>query len=74
MVKSFPTALYACIAEGRAPQSDELASVTDKVLREVFLDDPPNRDHAATIARAALYGMPQSTGPDRGPRRTGARV
>lgn len=52
----FPRGLYACISEGRSPLPQELASLADKVWREVFVGGSDRREDAATIARAAFFG------------------
>ena len=58
MQRLFPRALLACIIEGRAPNSQELECVTDKILREAFaVDQSYGRLHAAAVARAALAGV-----------------
>jgi hypothetical protein len=56
IVGTFPRVLSACISEARPPQPEELASLTDKVWREVFVDGAARREDAATIARAAFFG------------------
>jgi hypothetical protein len=56
IVGSFPRVLSACISEARSPRPEELASLTDKVWREVFVDRAARREDAATIARAAFFG------------------
>ncbi|WP_156681104.1 hypothetical protein [Sphingomonas profundi] len=58
MHRIFPRALLACIIEGRSPDPQELACVTDRVLREAFGGSPAyGRQHAAAVARAALAGV-----------------
>jgi hypothetical protein len=58
MSRLFPTALLACIAEGRPPLPAELASLTETIWREAFgLDSPSNScQRAAIFARVALLG------------------
>ena len=63
MERIFPRALLACIIEGRPPRPQELACVTDRVLREAFgASAAYGWPQAAALARAALAGV--GTSPD----------
>ena len=57
MSRSFPRAVWACIAEGRVPCQTEIDSVAAKVLREAFGGRPGyDQRSAILIAEAALFG------------------
>lgn len=58
MSRSFPRAVWACIAEGRVPFQTEIDAVAAKVLREAFGGRPGFDQHnAMLVARAALFGI-----------------
>jgi hypothetical protein len=63
MSRSFPRAVWACIAEGRIPFQGEIEAVTAKVLHEAFGGRSGSWEHrvAARIAEAALFGARVST-------------
>jgi hypothetical protein len=57
-VPVFPSALVACIADGRSPSVKELAAMTRRVWHEVYRGKGGDGDYyrSAAIARAALLG------------------
>ena len=59
----FPAALIACISEARAPKTQELAEITEKVWVEALAPNPfaRPRDLARVIAHFALTGAGQRT-------------
>jgi hypothetical protein len=54
----FPRALVACIADGRAPSIRELASMTQRMWRDVYRGAGDDGDYyrSAAMARLALSG------------------
>lgn len=58
MMRLFPRALVACIADGRPPSAGELATMTRRVWREVYGAAGNDGDcrRAKAVARLALSG------------------
>lgn len=64
MSRSFPCAVWACIAEGRVPLKTEIDAVAAKVLKEAFggRTDFSDELSAVRVAKAALFGTQMRAG------------
>lgn len=56
MERLFPRALLACIGEGRSPDRQELAAITERVWREAYRQCAEAHELAESMAKGALCG------------------